>query len=134
MSQAWLGAAGANEREAVGTMNFTNTYDYLLEGREWRGVRTKDYSYARWLDGKVELFDLKADGLEMDNLAEKVEAQDLRERLEGRLGGLMAERNDELVACDRYEDWFDGQRRVVRNAWGPMANPEVEPDWSLLGW
>ena len=42
LSQAWLGAAGANEREAVGTMNFTNTYDYLLDGREWRGVGTKD--------------------------------------------------------------------------------------------
>jgi len=54
----------------VGTINFTNTYHYLLDGRHWRGVRTKDYSYARWLDGKVELLDLKNDRLQMHNPAD----------------------------------------------------------------
>jgi hypothetical protein len=30
------------------------------------------------------------------------------------------------------KDWLDSQRRVVRNAFGPLSDPEGEPDWSLL--
>ncbi len=31
-----------------------------------------------------------------------------------------------------YRDWYDAQRRIVRNAHGPLGDPEDEPDWSLL--
>ena len=44
----------------------------------------------------------------------------------------MARRADELVPCQTYSTWFDAQRRVVRNAFGPLGNPEDSPDWSLL--
>ncbi len=27
---------------------------------------------------------------------------------------------------------IDDQRRVVRNAYGPLSHPESSPDWSLL--
>ena len=41
MADAWRGVEGAFEQEAVLTMNFTATYDWLLDGKEWRGVRSK---------------------------------------------------------------------------------------------
>ena len=132
LSAAWRGEPGAFEQDGVLTMNFTASYDYLDDGMEWRGVRTKDYNHARWLDGRVELFDLKDDPLEMRNLADAAEARPTREHLEQRLGELMARRGDKLVPCTDYADWFDEQRRVVRNAFGPMAHPEQTPDWSML--
>ncbi len=132
LSAAWLGREGAFEQDAVLTMNFTAAYDYLANGEEWRGVRTKTHSYAHWLDGKTVLYDLAADPLEMTNLADDPAAAPLRERMESRMQELMARRGDELVSCDRYADWFDAQRRVIRNAFGPLGDPEATPDWSLL--
>ena len=132
LSQAWRGIPGAFEQDAVLTMNFTAAHDYLVDGKEWRGVRTKDYCYARWLDGTVELYDLRNDPLEMKNLADEPDAQDVRERLERTMRELMAKRNDELVPCTSYRNWFDNYRRVVRNAHGPLGNPEALPDRSLL--
>ena len=68
----------------------------------------------------------------MKNLADETSSRGVREELEGRLEALLAERKDALVPCSSYRDWFDSQRRVVRNAYGPLGDPEKEPDWSLL--
>jgi len=132
VSQAWLGQAGAVEQQAVLTMNFTAVYDHLVNGEEWRGVRTKTYNYARWLNGTVELHDLVADPLQQCNLAGQEAHRSLQEWMEAQLAELMAARNDELVPCETYGQWFDAQRRVVRNAHGPLGDPEDLPDWSLL--
>ena len=132
LSNAWQGVPGAFEQDAILTMNFPAGYDYLTDGQEWRGVRTQRHSYARWLNGTVELFDLADDPLEMTNLADVPSAQGLRRRMEERLQQLMARRNDQLVPCTSYRDWFDSCRRIVRNVYGPLSDPESEPDWSLL--
>jgi arylsulfatase A-like enzyme len=132
LSEGWLGKAGAPQQDAVLTMNFTASYDYLVDGEEWRGVRTRTHSYARWLNGLVELYDLQADPLEMENLAGREGASELEASLERRLCELMAARNDQLVPCTSYADWFDAQRRVVRNVHGDLGDPEQPPDWSLL--
>ena len=132
LSEAWRGVPGAFERDAALTMIFSAAFDYLRDGREWRGVRTKDHCHTRRLDGRVELFDLRADPLEMDNLAGRPEASDVQARLESRLAELMGELNDELVPCRGYRNWFDDYRRVVRNSRGPLGDPEAPPDWSLL--
>ncbi|MFO7957637.1 MAG: sulfatase [Candidatus Brocadiia bacterium] len=133
LSDAWRGRPGAFEQDAVLTMNFSATHDYLQDGKEWRGVRTKEHSYARWRDGREQLFDLRSDPLEMEDLAGDPEYGNLRESLEGRMHELMAALGDELVPCTSYAPWFDNYRRVVRNARGPLGNPEAEPDWHLLG-
>jgi len=133
LSDAWRGRPGAFEQEAVLTMNFSNKYDWFADGMEWRGVRTKRHSYDRWLDGPVELFDLENDPLEMTNLAEASHAKRLRTEMEGILRELQAKRGDELVPCTQWAHWLDHQRRVVRNAFGPLDDPEGQPDWSLLG-
>ncbi|MCX7011907.1 MAG: sulfatase [Candidatus Sumerlaeota bacterium] len=132
LAGAWLAQPDAPRQEAVLTMNFSSRYDWFGGGMEWRGVRTRDAMFVRWLNGKEELFDLRADPLEMNNLAERDEGRALRARMEARLNDLMARRGDELVPCDHYRSWLDSQRRVVRNAFGPLSHPEEPPDWSLL--
>lgn len=111
-------------------MNFSKWFDWFQNGAEWRGVRTQQYTYAQWLSGKVELYDLYEDPLQMHNLAGQagaLEAQ-LREMLQAH----QQQRQDELVPCIDWKHWLDEQRRVVRNAHGPLSHPESEPDWSLL--
>ncbi len=44
----------------------------------------------------------------------------------------MKKRNDDLHPGSYYANWFDDERRVIRNAQGPLGDPEGEPDWSLL--
>ena len=128
LSASWRGETGAVAQEAVLTMNFGAAYDYLVDGDEWRGVRTKTHSYARWLDGKRVLYDIAADPLQLTNLIECPEAQPLAAELEATLARLMAARNDTLQPATQYTDWFDAQRRVVRNACGALGEPEAEPD------
>ena len=132
LSDAILGRPGASEQDALLTMNFTATFDWLLDGKEWRGVRTKTHNLNRWLDGRTELFDLEADPLEMQNLADDPASVKIREQLEKRLDELMAARGDALLPCHEYRSWHDNYRRVVRNAYGPLGDPEDTPDWSLL--
>ena len=60
LSAAWLEEPGAFEQDAVLMMNFTAAYDYLVDGAEWRGVRTNTHTYVRRLDGKTELYDLQS--------------------------------------------------------------------------
>lgn len=113
-------------------MNFGATYDYLVDGDEWRGVRTKTHSYARWLNGRRMLYDLTVDPLQMKNLIDEPQAQTLANAMEQMLSNLMHVRNDKLQPATSYTEWYDVHRRIVRNAHGPLGNPEDEPDWSLL--
>ena len=132
LSEAWRGIPDAFEHEAVLLMNFSAAYDWLEDGMEWRGVRTPTHTYARWLDGTVELHDRRADPLEMENLAGRDGHRELEAGLEDRMQHLMARRGDTFVPCTEWKDWFDAQRRVVKNAYGELSPPETCPDWSLL--
>jgi arylsulfatase A-like enzyme len=132
LSGAWRGQPDAFEQEAVLTMNFSLLYDWFADGLEWRGIRTKEHSYSKWLNGKEELFDLEADRLQMNNLIEDARHAQLRDHMRNLLEELQAVRGDELVPCTQWRNWLDEQRRVVRNAFGPLSHPEGEPDWSLL--
>ncbi|MCP4225520.1 MAG: sulfatase [Actinomycetia bacterium] len=122
----------AAEQEAVLLMNFSNYYDWFEDGAEWRGVRTTDTTYCRWLDGRTELFDLVNDPLQHTNLAADPGYRTQVADSEEMLRALQAVRGDELVACSDWKHWLDEQRRVVRNAYGPLSHPESIPDWSLL--
>lgn len=44
---AWRGLAGAGEQDALFTMNFSRMHDNFADGWEWRGVRTRQHTYAR---------------------------------------------------------------------------------------
>ena len=122
--------AGSTHDDSAFIMNFSKWFDWFQDGAEWRGVRTDHHTYAEWLNGKIELYDLKADPLQMRNLAgtgmqEEAQLRDLLRQHQTR-------RMDELVPCTAWKGWLDDQRRVVRNAFGELSHPESSPDWSLL--
>jgi len=52
--------------------------------------------------------------------------------LQAKMEDLQRRRGDQLLPCTQMQDWFDSQRRVVKNAFGPLGDPEAIPDWSLL--
>jgi hypothetical protein len=113
-------------------MNFSAAFDWLETGLEWRGVRTKTETYAEWLDGRIELFDLTTDPLQRENLAGRPGQAERQARLEQLLRDFQQLRGDKLVPVTDCDVWFDNQRRVVRNGYGELSHPESTPDWSLL--
>ncbi|NKB99851.1 MAG: sulfatase-like hydrolase/transferase [Pseudomonadales bacterium] len=119
-----------SDSDSAFLMNFSKWFDWFQDGAEWRGVRTQQYTYAEWLNGKVELYDLLEDPLQMTNLAGSGNVVEARLQEELRLH--QKQRQDELVACTAWKHWLDDQRRVVRNSFGELSHPESEPDWSLL--
>lgn len=132
-SAAWQGEPNAREPESLFTMNFGGGYDNFRDGDEWRGVRTKRWSYAKWLDGSEILFDLRDDPMQLANLASDPSQSDVLRALQAQLAEHQRQRGDELVPGSSYAHWVDEYRRVVRNGFGALPHPETEPDWSLLG-
>jgi arylsulfatase A-like enzyme len=60
----------------------------------WRGIITKDHTYARYEDAPWVLFDDKTDPHQVKNLAEDPAAKDLREKLDAQLAALMKRNGD----------------------------------------
>jgi len=119
-----------SSQQSAFIMNFSKWFDWFQDGAEWRGVRTGQFTYAKWLSGKIELYDLEEDPLQMTNLAGRGMASE--RMLAEMLAEHQVKRRDELVACSEWKNWLDAQRRVVRNAYGELSHPESQPDWSLL--
>ena len=127
LTQKWL---SPNPEDSAFIMNFSKWFDWFQNGAEWRGVRTQRHTYATWLNGRSELYDLHEDPLQMHNLA----GQGLSEesQLVEQLAAHQALRKDVLVPCTDWKHWLDAQRRVIENASGRLSHPESEPDWNLL--
>lgn len=141
LAAAWRGEADALKQDAVLTMNFTEHPDFPVTEDDprcrphyepWRGVRTERHHLIRWLKGRIALFDLKEDPYQMNNLAGAKDYAALQAGLENKLDELLARRGDVLQPGAVYKDWLDSRRRIVRNARGPLPNPENAPDWTLL--
>jgi len=122
LSDAILGT-GRIERDAVLMMNYVSHWDYFDSGTiwpEWRAVRTRRYTYVKWLAGQEELYDNDVDPYQMRNLVEVPEARPILEKLRARLKELLAEAHDEFLPGTAYADWYDEQRNLVRTALGPV--------------
>jgi arylsulfatase A-like enzyme len=87
---------------------------------EWRGVRTKQHTYVRWLTGAEELYDNLADPYQMENLAENGAEPEALVRLRFRLSDLLAAAHDDFRPGTDYSDWYDNCRNLVRTALGPV--------------
>lgn len=136
LADAVLGKEHAAEQEAVFMMNFSNfsySPDWIRDsGNEWRGVRTKRYTYALWRDGHEELYDRASDPLQLNNVAPDQQFAARLGKLRDMLGQFMKRHKDDFPPYEYYRGWFDQERRIIRNAHGTLSHPESEPDWSLL--
>ncbi len=117
----------APDRDAVLMSNYTAHWDYFMTSSqpganwpEWRGVKTKQYTYARWITGEVELYDDAADPFQMHDLSGDPAYAPVVEELEARLQALLAEAHDEFLPGNSYVEWIDRERNIVRTGLGPV--------------
>ena len=118
-----LGRKGP-EHEAALMMNYVSHWDFPESGTEWpewRGVRTKQFTYVRWLNGAEELYDNIADPYQMRNLFDGRRAPDEMARMRSRIKDLLHEAHDTFPPGTAYAEWFTPQRDMIRNAVGPLG-------------
>jgi len=93
---------------------------YTLD--EWRGVRTKRYTYVRRLAGPWLLYDNQTDPYQMINLVDNPVYAAVQEDLERQLGGLLCgtgdtfQSRDEIIARCGY---------VVGSSWSPSVQDQA---------
>ncbi len=82
LSQVILGRSDSGP-ESVFLMDVVTMDEAFAQGlREWRGVRTRQYTYACFTDGEGwVLYDNAADPYQLDNLIDKPSARPLRRRM-----------------------------------------------------
>jgi len=122
LSAAALGKKGP-ERDVALMMNYVSHWDYpetMTEWPEWRGIRTKEYTYVKWLTGAEELYDNITDPYQMRNLFDGRRAPAVMQRLRSRLKDLLNESHDEFFPGDRFAEWLTPERDFLRNALGPL--------------
>jgi hypothetical protein len=71
-------------------------------GREYRGVRTKRYTYARALNGPWLLYDNHEDPYQMNNLVNRPEFAKVQKKMEAMLEQKLKETNDEFLPSREY--------------------------------
>jgi arylsulfatase A-like enzyme len=75
-------------------------------GREYRGVRTRRYTYVRDLNGPWLLYDNLRDPYQLNNLCNKGQYGELQKKLEGLLSQKLRQTNDEfLPGSDYIKKW-----------------------------
>jgi len=110
-------------REEVLMGLYSAAADYFQTGTyvpEWRGVKTKQYTYCQWLAGAEELYDNLQDPFQMTNLAADGAAPEILVRLRSRLSDLRAEAHDDFRPGTGYAAWYDERRNLVQTALGPV--------------
>jgi arylsulfatase A-like enzyme len=88
------------------------------DGHEWRALRDKQYTYAKYrVDGRELLFDNLADPYQMADLSRDPAHAQTMARFRDMLTRRMAAINDNFDACTWYRDhWTDGHRHITRSA------------------
>ena len=71
-------------------------------GREYRGLRTRRYTYVRTLDGPWLLYDNQSDPHQLDNLIGKPQHVDLQKRLDAVLRRKLQETGDKFLPGGAY--------------------------------
>ena len=87
------------------------------DGYEWRGLRSKRYTYAIYLADQSELlFDNQADPLQVHNLVNDHTHAPILAEFRGRLKQQMLSLKDEFKPCTWYEDHWTENRIIIRTA------------------
>ena len=102
------------------------------DGHEWRALRDKRYTYARYLkDGRELLFDRRADPFGLKNLADDARNRKTLDDYRARCRAKMAELKDDFHTCTWYRDHWTVNRVIMRGAKGPFhrrLGPDVPVD------
>ena len=77
-------------------------WNFMHDGREYRGIRTERYTYARDLTGPWLLYDNQADPYQLQNLIGKTEHKAIQTRLDKRLTTELRQRKDAFLPADAY--------------------------------
>ncbi|MBN2377581.1 MAG: sulfatase-like hydrolase/transferase [Sedimentisphaerales bacterium] len=122
LSKVVLGKGKVN-RDEVLMMNYVSHWDYFQTATlwpEWRGVRTKQFTYVKWLTGQEELYDNVSDPYQLNNLV--LDQKDLPQlkKMRNALKELLGGAHDDFLAGAQYADWYDDQRNLMRTALGPV--------------
>jgi arylsulfatase A-like enzyme len=94
----------------------------------WRGVRTRQYLYARWWDrhGRRVLYDRRKDPLEMRNVVDAPEYAEAAAELEARLQRWMQETRDPFDTGERLPatGMLDLGQAFIHTLWHEHAPPD----------
>ncbi len=106
-----------------------HTYQWK-DGFEWRAVRDKRYTYAKYLvDGSELLFDREKDPHMKQNVIDKEEYAGVLNKLRTGMSGKMKELNDEFKPCTWYREHWMYKNYSIKAAahgeFGPL--PPIEP-------
>ncbi len=71
-------------------------------GKEYRGIRTSRYTYARDLNGPWLLYDNKKDPYQLDNLCDKPQYSELQKKMEAVLAKKLKQTNDQFLPGPEY--------------------------------
>ncbi|MHC4656270.1 MAG: sulfatase/phosphatase domain-containing protein, partial [Planctomycetota bacterium] len=71
-------------------------------GREYRGIRSRRYTYVRDLNGPWLLYDNKKDPYQLNNLCNKPEHSELQKKMEAVLSKKLKQTNDEFLPGAEY--------------------------------
>ncbi len=77
-------------------------WNYQQGGREYRGVRTRRYTYAQDLNGPWLLYDNQADPYQLKNLCDNPQYAQIRQELERILSEKLKETDDEFLPGPAY--------------------------------
>lgn len=90
------------------------------DGYEWRAVRNKQYTYARYRrDGKELLFDNLNDPYQLNDLSQDSGSQGVLLQLRNGMQAKMDSLSDTFAPSTYYRDhWTDGNRVILRGARG----------------
>lgn len=95
------------------------------DGHEWRALRDKRHTYAKYrVDGKELLFDNRADPYQTKNLAGDRGHAATLDKFRAMMARRMEAINDNFDACTWYRDhWTDGRRHIIRSATQDFGGP-----------
>lgn len=96
-------------------------YDRASGGREYRGIRTTRYTYARDLEGPWLLYDNEIDPYQQKNLIDDAGSSELRQKLDGMLNAKLQAAGDTFQPGSFYLEKWGYADRVDKTGTLPIA-------------
>ncbi|MEX2261027.1 MAG: sulfatase [Bryobacteraceae bacterium] len=120
-------AQNGPEHDAALIANYVSHWDFpetMTDWPEWRGIRTKQHTYVRWLNGAEELYDNLADPYQLRNVLDGRQEPAVVHKLRERLKDLMHDSHDDFLPGTRLGEWLTPERNMLRNALGPLQQEQ----------